>query len=80
MRAHCKAHPPTDSRHKKLSEATKRILAKECKITADFTVPQVLLEPKKRIARFPPNPGEYPFHDPSGDFSCLCLHHNNVLY
>lgn len=57
MRAHCKAHPPTDSKHKKLSEATKRILAKECKIVADFT--PVHLEPKKRIARFPPNPGKY---------------------
>lgn len=59
MRAHCKQHPPSGSKSKKLSEATLRILAKECKVVADFTVPPALLEPKKKIARFPPNPGEF---------------------
>eukprot|EP01032_Pedospumella_encystans_P028489 gene28489-32175_t len=56
MRAHCKKHPPSGSKSKKLSDAALRILAKECKVVADFTVPASLLEPKKKIARFPPNP------------------------
>lgn len=59
MRGHCKLHPPADSKHKKLSPAAQRILAKECVVVADFTVPQELLAPKKKIARFPPNPGMF---------------------
>eukprot|EP00428_Durinskia_dybowskii_P073042 CAMPEP_0170412942 /NCGR_PEP_ID=MMETSP0117_2-20130122/31250_1 /TAXON_ID=400756 /ORGANISM="Durinskia baltica, Strain CSIRO CS-38" /LENGTH=570 /DNA_ID=CAMNT_0010670691 /DNA_START=61 /DNA_END=1773 /DNA_ORIENTATION=- len=53
MRSHCKLHPPNS---KKLSEAAKRILAKECAVQADFTPAQILLGPKKKVARFPPNP------------------------
>ena len=58
MRAHCKLHPPADSKHKKLSLNAQRILAKKCTVVADFTVPQGLLVLKKKIVRFSPNPGE----------------------
>lgn len=58
MRGHCKLHPPTASKHKKVSPAAERILSKECVVQADFTTPQVLLGPKKKVSRFPPNPGE----------------------
>jgi hypothetical protein len=41
MRGHCKLHPPSSSKHKKLSEAAQRILARECAVQADFTTPEV---------------------------------------
>ena len=43
MRAHCKRHPPHDSKSKKLSPAVGRILGKECGIQADFTPAKVNL-------------------------------------
>lgn len=58
MRAHCKVHPPSNSKHKQLSSAAQHILARDCTIQADFTPPAALLAPRKKIARFPPNPGE----------------------
>lgn len=59
MRGYCKLHPPLASKHKKVTPAAERILGRESVVQADFTTPQVLLGPKKKVARFPPNPGQF---------------------
>jgi hypothetical protein len=59
MRAHSKRYPPTGSKHKKLSQVAQTILARESSIEVDFTPAEELTQPKKKVARFAPNPGSF---------------------
>ena len=61
MRAFCKIHVPINLSSKSPTDPAIAILAKTSKTGVDFTVPQILKGPKKRAARFAPNPGPHVF-------------------
>ncbi len=55
MRCWVKKHPVGD-RGKKENSAAAKILSKEPVLQANFSLPPVLLTPKKKVKRYPPNP------------------------
>jgi tRNA (guanine26-N2/guanine27-N2)-dimethyltransferase len=56
MRAYCKLNPPQRSALKTVSPTALAILAKESKTVVDFTLHDSLKGPRKKAARFAPNP------------------------
>ena len=57
MRAFCKLHVPVNLNSKPETDPAVAILAKISKTEVDFSIPLILKGPKKRAARFAPNPG-----------------------
>eukprot|EP01041_Mallomonas_annulata_P001576 gene1576-3049_t len=55
MRCWCAKYAP-EVLTKKYSPSCTAILTKTPKLVADFTIPEILLQPKKKATRFPPNP------------------------